>query len=316
MSIQVKSFMGKLGFALRKYFPRISSNLYIRWQSLQRNDASMQFIEKALQESEENKLYPTYIAIETVNRCNGTCPFCPANIHSETRPYQKMSDELFEKILDEVASWDKWDGVFSLYVNNEPFIDVRMVKMLQEARRKLPYAKMLVFTNGSLLTPEKLEAIADSVDVLIINNYATKYQLNEPVQKIFDYVKVNQHRFKNVKIVIQKRYANEYLTNRAGVAPNKKQAIKGINLPCLIPYTDLTIYPNGQVGLCCSDVLETMNFGNIQNDKILDVYHCETWKEIRRKMKKGRKDIGICSNCDFIDSGIRLDMINRTMEME
>lgn len=313
MSIQVKSFMGRLGFALRKYLPHISSNLYIRLQSLQRNDASMQFIEDALQKSENNHLYPTYIAIETVNRCNGTCPFCPANIHSETRPYQKMSDELYEKILNEVASWDKWDGVFSLYVNNEPFIDDRMVKMLQDARNKLTYAQMLVFTNGSLLTPEKLEAIASSVDVMIINNYSTKYELNAPVQKIYDYVQSNPQKFVNVKIIIQKRYANEYLTNRAGVAPNKKDAIRGINLPCLVPYTDLTIYPSGQVGLCCSDVLETVNFGNVSNDKILAIYHCAAWKEIRRKMKAGRKDIGICSNCDFIDSGIRLDMINKTM---
>ncbi len=313
MSIQVGSFMGRLGFGLRKYFPHMSSNLYIKLQSLRRNGASERFIQKALQRSEEDRLYPVYIAVETVNRCNGTCPFCPANIHSEARPYQKMSDALFEKILDEIADWDSWDGVFSLYVNNEPFIDSRMVEMLQKARRRLPDAKMLVFTNGSLLTPEKLDAIADHVDLLIINNYSVEYRLNDPVQKIYDYVKRKKDRFKNIKIVIQKRYANEYLTNRAGTAPNKKQAVKGIDHPCLIPYTDLTIYPSGQVGLCCSDVLETVDLGNIQNDKILSIYHCEVWKEIRRKMKEGRKGIRICSNCDFIDSGIRLKMIDKTM---
>ncbi|MCM1188856.1 MAG: radical SAM protein [bacterium] len=313
MSIQIRSFMGRLGFNLRKYLPRLSSSLYIRLQSLQRSDTSRRFIEKALKESEENRLYPTYIAVETVNRCNGTCPFCPANINSETRPYRKMADELFEKILDEIAGWGKWDGVFSLYVNNEPFIDSRMVHMLREARRRLPYARMLVFTNGSLLTPEKLEAIADSVDLLIINNYSAKYRLNDPIQKIYDHVRAYPQRFKDIKIVIQKRYANEYLTNRAGTAPNKKRAIKGISLPCIVPYTDLTIYPTGQVGLCCSDVLETVNFGNVWEDSILDIYHCKEWKEIRRKMQSGRKNIGICSTCDFIDSGIRLEMIDRTM---
>lgn len=313
MPIQVRSFMGKLGFTLRKYLPHASSTLYIRLQSLRRDGASEHFIQEALQRSEEDRLYPVYIAVETVNRCNGTCPFCPANIHSEVRPYQKMPDELFEKILDEIAGWDRWDGVFSLYVNNEPFIDNRMVEMLQKARRRLPDAKMLVFTNGSLLTLEKLDAIADDVDLLIINNYSAKYRLNDPIQKIYDYVKKEKDRFKNIKIVIQKRYANEYLTNRAGTAPNKKRAIKGIDRPCLIPYTDLTIYPNGQVGLCCSDVLETIDLGNIQNDKILSIYHGEAWKEIRRKMQKGRKGIEICSNCDFIDSGIRLKMIDKTM---
>lgn len=313
MSVQIISYMGRLGFCLRKYFPRMSSSLYIRWQSLQRKEASMQFIEEALKRSDKGKLYPTYIAIETINRCNGTCSFCPANTHNETRPYQKMSDELFNKILDEIAGWGSWDGVFSLYVNNEPFIDVRMVDMLQRARRRLPHARMLVFTNGSLLTPEKLDAAADSIDLLIINNYTDRYRLNEPIQKLYDYIRVHEQRFRNIRIVIQMRYAEEYLTNRAGNAPNKKAAVRGIHLPCLIPYTDLTIYPSGQVGLCCSDVLETVDFGNVQKERILDIYHCEKWKEIRRKMKESRKGIGICSNCDFIDSGIRLDMIRRTM---
>lgn len=37
------------------------------------------------------------IDIETINRCNGTCPFCPVNAKAEQRPYAKMSEDLFKK---------------------------------------------------------------------------------------------------------------------------------------------------------------------------------------------------------------------------
>lgn len=37
------------------------------------------------------------IEIETVNRCNGTCSFCPVNKNQDPREYKKMPEELFKK---------------------------------------------------------------------------------------------------------------------------------------------------------------------------------------------------------------------------
>ena len=41
------------------------------------------------------------IEIETVNRCNGKCSFCPVNANEPQREYAKMSTELFYKIIQE-----------------------------------------------------------------------------------------------------------------------------------------------------------------------------------------------------------------------
>ncbi|MDD3368829.1 MAG: SPASM domain-containing protein [Lachnospiraceae bacterium] len=309
MPIKISSFMGPLGFTLRKRLPKLSSSAYLLSQSILRKNESAKYIDRMLVKEEKGQIYPLYIAIETINRCNGECAFCPANIHSETRPFAKMTDELFDKILDEVASWGDWKGVFSLYVNNEPFIDVRMKEMLKKSREKLPHAQMLVFSNGSLLTPEIMDVIAENVDVMYINNYSLEYKLNDNIAKIYEYVKQNESKFEKVKIVIQKRYQQEVLTSRAGNSPNKKEAVKGIKEPCLIPYTDLTIYPNGQVGLCCSDVLETQDFGNCNEKSLLEIFNCKELQDIRKKMAKDRSSIPICAKCDFIDSGIRLNMM-------
>ena len=42
------------------------------------------------------------VEIETLNRCNGSCAFCPVNAHQPQRPYAKMETELFEKIIKEL----------------------------------------------------------------------------------------------------------------------------------------------------------------------------------------------------------------------
>ena len=307
--IRVTSFMGPAGFYARKLFPRLTSSLYLGLQSRLRDPRTEDYIKERLRIDEEETLYPVYIAIETINRCNGVCAFCPANKYAEKRPFAKMEDALFDKILEEISGWPDWRGVFSLYVNNEPFIDPRMPELLIRSRRALPKARMLLFTNGSLLTPEIMEVIADNVDVCIINNYSEKYRLNPSVREAYEYVKQNPERFSHVDITIQKRYSKEVLTSRAGNAPNKPQSTTTVSAPCLIPYTDLTIYPGGQVGLCCSDVLETQDFGSCAEKTLLEIYNGEKMKAVRRAMAKGRAAIPICRDCDFIDSGIRLEMM-------
>ena len=42
------------------------------------------------------------ISIETVSRCNGKCSFCPVSVQNEQRPYMKMSDEMWNKIIDQL----------------------------------------------------------------------------------------------------------------------------------------------------------------------------------------------------------------------
>ena len=308
--IKVTSFMGPVGFYLRKLLPELTSTMYLGLQSRIRDRRSEDYIRERLAAQEERPIYPLYVAIETVNRCNGTCAFCPANKYAEKRPYAMMSDELFHKILSEIAEWPDWHGVFSLYVNNEPFIDPRMPELLKESRKALPNALMLLFTNGSLLTDKKMDVIADNVDVCYINNYSEEYKLNPRVQSACEYVKRNEERFRNVKIVIQKRYSKEVLTSRAGNSPNKPKATTAVAAPCLIPYTDLTIYPGGQVGLCCSDVLETQNFGNCSEDTLLNIYNGAKMRAVRKAMKDGRDKLPICKGCDFIDSGIRFRMMD------
>ena len=170
---------------------------------------------------------PNVINLETINRCNSTCEFCTANKNAEKRPYKRMEEDLYYKIIDQLAEWD-YRGHLTLYGNNEPWLDTRIVAFHKYAREKLPNAFIFMSTNGLLLDIQKTKSIIPYVDQLIINNYCLDMKLHKNVQKIYAYAKAHPDEFKDVDILIQMRYLKEVLTNRAGSAPNKQSTKKVI----------------------------------------------------------------------------------------
>ena len=81
-----------------------------------------------------------------------------------------MSTELFEKILFELEELD-YAGKLSVFSNNEPFLDERIIDFHKYAREKVPKAFINLFTNGSLLNLKKLKDILPYVDSITIDNY-------------------------------------------------------------------------------------------------------------------------------------------------
>ncbi len=92
MSIKIHNFMGRLGWNMRKYFPQLSSNAYLKLQFSRRRKLQDQYIDYFLSSEEPPK--PLVVNIETINRCNSTCAFCTANIYAEKRPLMKIDDDL------------------------------------------------------------------------------------------------------------------------------------------------------------------------------------------------------------------------------
>lgn len=301
--IKCVTYAGRMGWFLRKHFSKYTSWAYLRLQYGLRKNLFKKYIDFFNYQAKKGEyILPCLISIETINRCNSTCAFCPANINDESRPFAKMSENLFVKIIDELAQLS-YDGYLNLYVNNEPFMDNRIEEWYIYAKEKLPKAKMLLYTNGTLLTEERFRKIIPSIDKMIINNYTEDFKLHKSVDKIYRIVK-NTPEYKDKDITIQIRYIKEILTNRAGAAPNKK-AGKQTGDSCVMPYTDFTIYPDGTVGLCCSDALEKTNLGNVEQQSIYEIWSSSEYAELREKIGKSRDLYPFCKGCDFVDAGIR-----------
>lgn len=97
------------------------------------------------------------VEIETINRCNNDCSFCPVSKENDLREPMRMPEELFYKIIDELAEME-YKGYLSLFSNNEPLLDTRILDFLAYAVEKLPDAVHAMYTNGMLLTKEIFKA--------------------------------------------------------------------------------------------------------------------------------------------------------------
>ena len=73
--------------------------------------------------------FPYLFQIQTVNQCNGSCLMCPNKKIKSKKP-EKMSDELFKKIIQEIVKESKTTLVL-LYLQNEPLIDDELFQKIK-----------------------------------------------------------------------------------------------------------------------------------------------------------------------------------------
>ncbi len=310
MSVKYHNFGGIIGWNLQKLVPSLSANSYLKLQFATRRKLQQQYIEYFM--NAEEPPMPLIVNLETINRCNSNCAFCTANKYAEKRPYKRMDENLFYNIIDQLSDWD-YKGHLVLYGNNEPWLDTRIVEFQKYCREKLPECFIFMSTNGLLLDVDKVKSVLPYIDQLIINNYCEDMKLHKNVQEIYDYAKAHPEEFEQVELLIQMRYAKAVLTNRAGSAPNKKNTTKLIEETCLMPYTDIFIFPDGRMGLCCCDNYEVTTMADLNTTPIKEAWNSEEYQKIREAIRTSRANYPMCKYCDFIDAGLRMDAVEDTL---
>ena len=85
--IKTTTFGGRGGWYLRKYFSSYTSKAYLDFQYFIRKRLFKKYIDKFC--GNDVIWMPCLISIETINRCNSECSFCPANRNVDKRPLKK-----------------------------------------------------------------------------------------------------------------------------------------------------------------------------------------------------------------------------------
>lgn len=252
------------------------------------------------------------ISIETVNRCNGKCKFCPVNAMEPQREYAKMPEALFRKIISELKEV-KYNGTICFSLNNEPFLDERIYEFILWARTQLPDAYFSIWTNGSIFDECKFITILPAMNKVYIDQYSKTGSLSAIVEnllnnpsivegkdyKIYDGLELDG--IGDEKISIFVRRDDDILSSRGGYAPNKKNIKKTCRKKCIRFFCDICIRPDGKVSLCCSDALGKMTMGDTSVENVISIWeNSAKFREVREKMiKSGRKSIELCKYCDF-----------------
>ena len=166
--------MTRLGYQLRFYRTLRAAN---RQYSTVRDMAAQRF--------------PAVIQLQTINACNASCIMCPYPLFKKEFPRGRMDDELFDKVIAEIAE-RREVHTFVPMLQNEPFLDKKLFdrigrfKQLTRGR-----VEVELVTNGAFLTVDAIERIREvELDVLDISLDAVSRQTYERIRIGLDFDEV------------------------------------------------------------------------------------------------------------------------------
>jgi molybdenum cofactor biosynthesis enzyme MoaA len=129
------------------------------------------------------------VQIEVTNLCNAKCIFCPRYLLKE---HGVMSMEVFMSLIDELKrrfSNELREIVFSGF--GEPFMDHGFIEKLKYAGDIWPNTRFVIYSNGSLILPQHLQALNEIGNVsLNISLNGPDYTTREALMQIDDWHKV------------------------------------------------------------------------------------------------------------------------------
>ncbi len=271
------------------------------------------------------------LQVETSAHCNKACFWCP--YPTMVRPKGFMSWELYTKIVDEASTIPL---ITELCITGlgETLIDKLIVDRVRYARSRMPNAIIDIYTNGSLLSPERFEALKDAgVSAISISLNAVTAEQHFQVmkgQRDFDLVVKNtEYAIANrdkvtieVKAVVNGDSFTDddtwkfYATwgwiktgghgqvvkegNWAGLNRTMRETLG--NSACHRALGQIYVLWNGKVTACCWDPDGTKaTWGDLNTQSLREVYASEGYlgfREAHSENQAGKYDF--CMGCNRI----------------
>lgn len=234
----------------------------------------------------------SHIYIDTITACNRRCSYCPNSKYDRglIKNTRKMKTKLFHKIIYELAEI-KFEGEIAPNFYGEPLLDERLPHLVDYTRKRLPYAKIIIFTNGDFLTLVMYKKLIKfGVNTFIITQHSKEE--SKKIKDIIKYQKKYNNPY-NVKLVYSRL---AYISNRGGLIKLKKTDHK-FNGCYNIPSFKIGVDYRGNVLFCCEDYFSKIKLGNIKNEKLMDIWQKPYYKRLRKEIKKGIFKLELCKKC-------------------
>ena len=118
---------------------------------------------------------PFVVFADPASSCNFQCTFCPTghrDMIAQTGRFQGvMKLDMFQKIVDDLAEFEKPIKVLRMYKDGEPFLNKKLADMVAYAKRAKHIEYIDTTTNGTFLSPERvgpvLEAGIDKINISV-----------------------------------------------------------------------------------------------------------------------------------------------------
>jgi len=228
------------------------------------------------------------VVIETISICNRKCSFCPLTY--DATPGEVMTNEIFNKIITELKELN-FKGKICLSCYGEPILDKKLIERVEKIKKELN-SFITINTNGDFLTYKKFkELVSAGIDVFCLSQHDK--EPSEQIKLLFSNIKEDELKH----IIFQTVTENSItLTNRGGSVPTKTLH------PFFCAPMLLIIRADGAIPICCNDYYKEINFGNIKEEKLLDIWNKPFYKKVRNEIKKGIFNFEICKKCLGLNS--------------
>lgn len=273
--------------------------------------------------------YPRVLELQFHNQCNSNCLICPYKDMKYS--YKKMSDELFEKILNEIDE-SKLNRIIP-YLNNEPFLDLDFMNKIKKIRNKFKKLEIEISSNVSMIS----EADIISMSTLNITelrlsvfgyeketynrmmpclNYEKTFEKLKKISSIMsnsntiisivmiDNGEINEQEFVNMKKMCDELKFNferwgfldrsDNVTYKSNNIYNESVSYCEQNRPL----ERMHILSDGRVIFCCQDWSHSIVVGNINNNTISEVWNSDIYNNIRSSLYNQEKNSPlVCKKC-------------------
>ena len=168
----------------------------------------------------KNHDFPIFLQLQTINRCNANCPMCPYAATTAEGALQLMSDEVFEKIINEISTRNEVELIVMSF-QNEPLSDKKIIDRARYIKSVVPHITLELVSNGYLLNSSIAEDIYDVFDEVELSIHAVNHDtykevlggldLDKTLENIFHIGKSKYMRSKTVlRFVKQQANFNEF----------------------------------------------------------------------------------------------------------
>lgn len=251
----------------------------------------------------------SFIELNINEICNRVCPFCPRS-NPEQYPNQNihMSVELAKNIAEQLADIN-FTGIVNISGTGEPLLTKHVVDIVKQFGDKGIHIEIV--TNGDMLVSKKgSKLIKDLYSAglcqFVVSMYDGPEQIDE-FNTLFASCDIDKGSYS-----LRDRWYDEsedyglLYTNRAGNIGfehlsdiSKQKLMKSGKSACFYTHYSMMIDWNGDALLCCQDMYNrTVNFGNVKDKSLVDIWTDAKLTEFRNKLKNGDRSLSPCSNCN------------------
>jgi radical SAM protein with 4Fe4S-binding SPASM domain len=274
---------------------------------------------------------PYVLFVDPASACNFQCTFCPTGdrkLIDDTGRFQGvMRLELFQKIIDDLNDFDHPIKVLRLYKDGEPFLNKRLAEMVAYAKQSGRVEYIDTTTNGSLLSPERVEPVLKagldkiniSVDGMDREKYLQFTGFDFDFKRFVENVKWLYANKGNCEVVVKipnelitEQQKQEFFENFAPCWPQfDVEARTGVKITqgiyqqpvtptdtCPYIFYSFSVNADGLVSSCFLDWGRKLVVGDVREERLKQIWHSPKMNALRLQHLEGkRRENSVCSKC-------------------